>query len=317
MKSLPKAMEPKPGPCTRSIDRWLLRPFRAWVALFLWVTSCGQVEKAASGEETADAIPYNLTKPEEKYLMPGELDEISGISWYGSGLLACVEDENGVIYLYDLQQKRVVRRIRFAGSGDYEDVAVIKQNAYVLRSDGTLFLRSMADLPSDGQTDLTMQFRTPLTSANDVEGLGYDAKRNRLLIACKEKQALSGQQVEGKALYEFDPDLRRLEETPLYQISWPAAGEKASGKKKEGEKKENFKPSGVAFHPVSHQIYLLASVGQRLIVLHPNGSLAGTVRLEPRLFRQPEGISFAPDGTLYIASEGRDGSGYILRFQQR
>lgn len=233
------------------------------------MASCGQVEKAASDERTAGAIPYDLTKPEEKYLMPGELDEISGISWYGPGLLACVEDENSVIYLYDLQQKRVVRRVHFAGSGDYEDVAVIKQNAYVLRSDGTLFLRTLADSQSDGQTDLTVRFRTPLTAANDAEGLGYDAKRKILLIACKEKQALSGQQVEGKALYGFDPDLRRMEETPLYQISWPTTGEQAAGKKKEGGKKDNWKPSEVAVHPISHQIYLLDSAGNRLLVWHP------------------------------------------------
>jgi uncharacterized protein YjiK len=287
--------------------------------LFIWVASCGQVEKKVSDEGAAGAIPYDLTQPVEKYLMPGELNEISGISWYGSGLLACVEDEIGVIYLYDTQQKRVVRRVHFAGSGDYEDVAVVKKNAYVVRSDGTLFLRSLADPQSDEQTDQTLRFRTPLTAANDVEGLGYDAKRNRLLIACKEKQALSGQAVEAKALYGYDPDLRRMEERPLYQISWPAAAEgvsgKKSGKKKDAEKKDNWKPSGVAVHPVSHQIYLMASVGNRLLVLHPDGSLAGTVRLEPRLFRQPEGICFAPDGTLYIASEGRDGSGYILRFE--
>ena len=309
--------KPKPIPVIVNTYRRLLQPYRTWLALFLWVASCGQVERKGTDEETVGAIPYDLTNPKEEYLMPGELNEISGISWYSPGLLACVEDENGLIYLYDTQQKRVVRRIRFAESGDYEDLSVIKQNAYVVRSDGTLFLRSLANPQSDGQTDLTLRYPTALTAAHDVEGLGYHAKRNRLLIACKEKQALPGQRVEGKALYAVNVNLHQMQETPAYQISWPAGGDPASGKKKGGGKKENWQPSGVAVHPLSHQIYLLASAGKRLLVLHSDGSLVETVRLDPRLFRQPEGICFAPDGTLYIASEGHEGTGYILSFEQR
>ena len=44
------------------------------------------------------------------------------------------------------------------------------------------------------------------------------------------------------------------------------------------------------------------------------GKLLSSVALSPDLFKKPEGICFAPDGTLFIASEGDGGNGYILRF---
>jgi uncharacterized protein YjiK len=32
------------------------------------------------------------------------------------------------------------------------------------------------------------------------------------------------------------------------------------------------------------------------------------------MLKQPEGICFAPEGDLYISSEGRGADGFILRF---
>jgi len=61
-------------------------------------------------------------------------------------------------------------------------------------------------------------------------------------------------------------------------------------------------------------MYLLAAEGARLLVLDRMGIIRTVARLDPKTFRQPEGICFAPDGTLFIASEGKDGKGYILKF---
>ena len=36
--------------------------------------------------------------------------------------------------------------------------------------------------------------------------------------------------------------------------------------------------------------------------------------LDEKLFRQPEGICFSPEGDMYISNEGQGGKGYILKF---
>jgi uncharacterized protein YjiK len=296
-----------------------LRAFRGGMAALLLMASCGQAAREQTEAERTLPIPYDLNAPDEKYGMPDELTEISGIAFYRPGQLACVQDENGMVYLYDLPQKKVVRRMRFAGSGDFEDLAVVKDQLYVVRSDGVLFSFPLQDSLRKDVSGSTIKRTTSLNAANDVEGLTYDSKNNLLLIACKEAQSIRGAAVEGKALYTFDLGRMQLDETPVYQISWPASQQsEASAKKKKGAgKNESWKPSGLAIHPTSRQIYLLASAGRRLLVLEPDGSLVGTTRLDPRVYRQPEGICFAPDGTLYISSEGQEGQGYILQFQQR
>jgi uncharacterized protein YjiK len=61
-------------------------------------------------------------------------------------------------------------------------------------------------------------------------------------------------------------------------------------------------------------VYLISAAGRRLLILSRSGMPLKSIELSPLIFRQPEGISFTPDGTLYIASEGDSGSGYILKF---
>ena len=75
-----------------------------------------------------------------------------------------------------------------------------------------------------------------------------------------------------------------------------------------------FKPSGLAFHPATGELYVLSAVRRALIVLSPEGELRAAVALPARLYPQAEGIAFAPDGTLFISSEGDGTAGTLLRF---
>ena len=71
--------------------------------------------------------------------LPEILNEVSGIVWLSEETMACVQDEDGVIFIYDLKDKKITDKIEFAGPGDYEGIAVRSNNAYVMRSDGTIF----------------------------------------------------------------------------------------------------------------------------------------------------------------------------------
>jgi uncharacterized protein YjiK len=76
----------------------------------------------------------------------------------------------------------------------------------------------------------------------------------------------------------------------------------------------SFRPSAVAIHPITHHVYLLASVGKMLIAMDWQGKFLHIHHLDSHLFKQPEGMCFAPDGTLFIANEAKGGKANVLSF---
>ena len=53
--------------------------------------------------------------------LPDALEEVSGLSWIGDQKLTAIEDESGLIYIYDLAEKRIERIIEFGDDGDWGD----------------------------------------------------------------------------------------------------------------------------------------------------------------------------------------------------
>ena len=251
-------------------------------------------------QTTAQAYVYDLTAPAQKYEMPRVLEEISGISYARENQLLCVQDEIGEVFLYDLAQQKITDQHQFGKPDDYEDVVQLKDEIYVLRSDGKIFNFKWG-------ADQNREIETDLPGKNDVEGLAYNPETNRLLLAVKEasKKATSSDE---KLIYSFDLARRAVyREFTLTKTQF----ENVELKDKQWK---DFKPSGVAIHPKTGQLYLLSSAGHRLVILSRDGSPLKNIELDSDLFRQPEGICFAPDGTLYIASEGDGKKGYILKF---
>ena len=81
------------------------------------------------------------------------------------------------------------------------------------------------------------------------------------------------------------------------------------------ESETSFQPSGIAIHPIDGEIYIISSVGKLLIILDRRGKVLEVKALDPKIFRQPEGICFSPAGDMFISSEGQGGKGYILKFK--
>ena len=46
----------------------------------------------------------------------------------------CVQDEKGIIYVYDLNAEKVEEEVTFSGSGDCEGIAPAGEHAYVFGS---------------------------------------------------------------------------------------------------------------------------------------------------------------------------------------
>lgn len=288
-------------------------------ALFYFATglllAC-QPNKAQHDATPTDApslqpLAYDLDHPTARYDLPKALREVSGLTFYRDNQLACVQDEDGDLFLFDVEKEKVTERLHFGPAGDYEGVEFANGNFYVLRSDGLIFvIRPGADtfrpggILFDGTRDVAT-LAPALPPGSDVEGLGYDPRTKRLLIALKET---SGEVKRYVYFYDFGK-----------KVAWK--GLVLSPQKLEQEagltgKDAMLKPSGVAVHPKRGEMYVLAAEGAKLLVLDRMGLVRSVARLDPKIFRQPEGICFAPDGTLFIASEGKGEKGYLLKFAE-
>ena len=269
-----------------------------------------------------NAFPYQLDEPVESFKLPNKLKEISGLGIDGEGkYLYAVQDEEGDLFMINTTTGEVDKEGRFHKSGDYEGVEFAQGRVFVVKSSGTLY-----EIINFGEKEQELRkHKFTFNKNSDVEGLGYDAKGNRLLISCKGK-AGKGKDFEfKKGIFGLDLDSMKMDETPIYTISVEAVKaflevnntlEKIDKLIKLFQPGEEFVfgPSGLAVHPMTGDIYITSSVGKLLVVLHRDGKIKHMVKLKKKIHTQPEGIVFAKDGTMYISNEGKGSKGRIYRF---
>ncbi len=298
----------------------LLRSFIYLILFFALFSGCndtsfGQKADSLFLVNQEASYYYDLKRPDEKYFLPYVLSEISGLTHIGDEKVACVEDEGGRVYFYDLKKREIYHAIRFWRPGDFEGVEVVDDQVYVLESDGDIFHFAM----TEEKEVRAEKIETPLTRRNDTEGFGYDPATKSLLIACKEDEDVDGNNAKGKAVYAFSLEDKELDTDPVFEVRMKKLRsfyeENKNGKY--DEEKLKFEPSAIAYHPIEKTFYLLASVGKLLLVLDQDGKLKYSYPIAPRVLNQPEGICFAPNGDLYISSEGEGDRGYILKFKMK
>ena len=236
----------------------------------------------------------------QKWEMPASLNEISGIARIDGVRFACVQDEQGKIFIYNTADSKIEKEISFGDVGDYEGIAVVGTTAYVMRADGKLFEVSAfnSDKPS------AKQHSTHLTAKQDVESLCYDPKNNRLLLAIKGKETDSK---DYKGIYAFDLSSKKLSVAPVYKVDL------TEGTAEDNKGKNKIQPSDIAVHPVTGDLYILDGPDSRLLVMGQDGATKQLYQLNTKDFAQPEGIDFAPEGDLFISNEANKGSGNILK----
>ncbi len=272
-------------------------------------------------KKTDYQFPYDLNKPVESFKLSGKLVEISGLSLSSDGeFILAHNDEQGKIFYLKKKNGKIEDDFKFYKNGDYEGIEMVGDKIYVTRNNGTIY--EVSDLESDKPK--TKDFKTDLSAANDVEGLGFDSKNNRLLLACKGKAGDGKEYKRTRAIYGCDLNTKKLIERPVYLINRNAIQSFIQTNSDRLEKflealipeqaASAFAPSGIAIHPKTGNIYILSSVGKLLVVLNPNGQIIHIQELDKSIHKQPEGIAFEQDGTLWISSEGKGSSGKLFKF---
>ena len=258
-------------------------------------------EKKSKKNKQEDATAFDSSiKIVQKWDMPSDLKEISGIAYVGKNRFACVQDELGKIFIFNTATGEIEKEIQFAGSGDYEGITIVGETAYIMRADGKLFeLKNY----SSGKPSL-VEHDTHLTAKQDVEGLCYDEKNNRLLLAIKGREPNSK---DYKGIYAFDLSSKKIETAPAIKIDlthniWNGT-----------KSKNKIQPSDIDVHPVTGDIYVVDGADSKLLVMGADGTKKKLYQLSNTDFPQPEGMAFNQAGELFISNEGRTGTGNILK----
>ena len=241
-----------------------------------------------------EKIDQNITvRILKKITVPKSLKEISGIAHINDNIFACVQDESGIVYIFDTDQSQIIKEIAFGPSGDYEDIAIVGNAIWVLQSNGKLF--EIANYNSTTQS--IKSYNTTLTTMQNVEGMCYDQKNNYLLLAIKDAEINNPNY---KGVYAFDLTTKKMIDAPFIKINMS----QGKGKK--------FMPSAIAIHPKSFEYYITDGRNKQLMILKMDGSVKHVYRLDQKEFLQPEGICFDKKGQLYISNEGGKGNGNIM-----
>jgi len=296
-----------------------MRKYLYIATIALLVCSCHSTTNSAPAQQLdstsakntiqANTFTYSFSQPTKKWTLPPELTEISGNTWIDNNHLLAIEDLHPNLYIVRLDDKATIEKtIPFAATSkdkmDIEDIAAVNNTAYALWSHGKIF--KISDWNTKPQTK---EIKTFLSKENNTEGICYDPVSQQLLIACKDETDLSDEKKSTRAIYAYDIKTDSLLSQPFLLIH------KKDLKAAAGEKID-FYPSAIAVHPVTHDIYILSTRDTKCIARFSHDGIVQSVELlDKDLLPQPEGICFAPDGTLYISSEGKHGeSGQILQF---
>jgi len=234
---------------------------------------------------------YDFSKP-YMYKLPEVLDEISGVVYYPKdSAIFAIQDEKGWLFKIHLGTPLQIERWKFSSAGDYEDIARVDSSFFVLKSKGVIEKFKF----SSGDSVSLQSFAIPQTAKNEFETLFYDSSLRQLILICKNCEDDKKKEVTSWA---FDPSNNSF--SPSFTI------ETSKIRTQLGDDDARFKPSAAAIHPLTGELYIIASVNHALVILNKDHSVKNTYKINPSLFKQPEGLTFSTNGDLIISNESAE-----------
>jgi len=263
---------------------------------------------------------YNLDKPKLSLTLPDTLREISGITVIDNTTIACIQDENGILFIYDITDNKIKEQYKFNIDGDYEGITRVDNSLYILRSDGIIF-----EINDYKSKEYKLQKHITGIPSGNNEGLCYDIDNNRLLVASKGKIGKGSQYKDLRVIYSFDLKTKKLSDQPIFSFDVQEIKEYAkktnldlrTRTKKKGAITEpiiKFNTSEIAIHPFTKKLYLLSAVDHLLFIFDMKGTIEGIQLLDPMLFKKAEGLTFFTNGDMLISNEAKGYKPTLLLF---
>jgi len=231
-----------------------------WMITIALLVSCSKAKETSApvlmqkGEgHTSILSSYEYDDPDQVMVLSRSLSEISSLAYNSvTNKLYTNNDESGIYFILNKADGTIEEKIPFSKNGDYEGIEIINNEVIVSRNNGTLFFYDTISKETDKR-------KNKLKSTNNIEGLCYDSKTNRLLLACKgQPLGVVGGKKNKKCVYQYDLETQELDTLAYLTIldddlidfvrENVTTGSKSSIDAKVKRVKE-FSPSGIAVHP--------------------------------------------------------------------
>jgi len=246
---------------------------------------------------------YDITKPDITEL-GNKLREISGIFWINETTMLAQNDESGKIFTINPEDKQdfTYPNIVFGEKTDYEDIVAVDSSAFLLISTGQI-----VEVPGYAKgEDVPGKIVASLEGKNEFETMYYDKEIKSIIILCK---SCHKEKNEVRTAYRYDLTNRQLIDTPYYTIDINSI------RKKLDDNGAEFRPSAAAIHPIQNKLYIVSSIGKLLVITDKKGNVENAMPISSTLFNQPEGITFAANGDMFISNEaGAEERATLLKF---
>lgn len=260
-----------------------------------------QTSSSGLARYALDAAPTWQVKLDE------DLAEISGLAFSADGRLFAHGDQDATIWQLDPRQGTVVKTFSLAPgngktpdmgkpqkkhhlTGDFEDIQIVGDRFYLVSSNGIIVEFAEG---ADGARVPFTAYDTGLGARCEVEGLTYDPATRALLILCKHPHAAEWK--DQIVVMGWSLGSHQLEATPRLRVPYAQVA-RATGA-------PIFHGSAIALAPGGKSFDLIAGPQRTFLELGPDGRVLGGGALDQARHRQPEGLAFAPDGTLLISDE--------------
>ena len=238
--------------------------------------------------------------------LPKDLAEISGLAFSGDGRLFAHGDQDATVWQLDAKSGKRLKAFSLAATGrdpdmgkkgksgvltgDFEDIQIVGDRFFLISSNGILAeFREGAD----GKSVPYTAHDTGLGKTCEIEGLAYDAGGRALLILCKiPHQDEYRHQI---VIFAWSLDRDTTDTTPRIRVDYD---------KLAGTGAPIFHGSAMAMAPGGKSLVLVAGPQKAFAELSLTGEVLSSGGLDGKAHRQPEGLAFAPDGTLLVSDEG-------------
>ncbi|MEO6406903.1 MAG: hypothetical protein ABIY51_15115 [Ferruginibacter sp.] len=273
------------------------------IAVAFGLFSCNGKKKS---NEFPNSEMYDFAKPKVVNL-PEELDEISGIAYYAKDTsVFAIIDEDGTLFKVPLKNPHAFKQWKFDKKRDFEDIVLMDSTFYVLVSNGDI---ETINFIGDSLQAFKSNFSDEKKNVTEFETLYKLPDSNLLIMMCKscdqdDKKSISS------ISYAYNKD-----SVGLYNI-YKVLNVQPILEKLGVEK--HLKPSAGAINPVNGDFYLVSSIQKLIAVFAHDGTLKELYKLDPALYKQPEGITFTPEGDLIISNESaQDGFATLLLMKNK
>ena len=226
-----------------------------------------------------------------RWILPRELDEISGIALTADGRLLVHGDERAQVSEIDFRRGVIVKQFvvgRPTVRADLEGITVANDVIFMLASNGTLY--EFREGANGTRVDYITS-DTRLGRMCEFEGLAFDPAINSLLLACK--------QVEDK---------RQRDSMVIYRWKLGGEGERVSrlavplSRILPAIKAKELHPAEITVDPRTGNYLIVASIEEALVEITPAGDVVFARKLAGQ-HDQPESIAITNDGILIIGDE--------------